>query len=117
MAEKLLRFYYLKNELPIVHMEIEDWFYQDDENLYMNKTPTTMYYSKVYKDERVNEIGYKREPNAFEKFYNAGGFFTEEELYNLDFARLYDEEFVLREKPSEDDLVLSVEEVKARISD
>lgn len=115
MAEKLLRFYYLRKELPVVHMEIEDWFYQEDERIYNNHTPTTVYYSKVYKDETVNEIGYKREPDAFEKFYNAGGFFTEEELYNLDFARLYDEEFVLREKPSQDDLVLSVEEVKARI--
>ena len=115
MAEKLLRFYYLKNELPTIHMEMDEWFYQEDDRMYNNQSPTTVYYAKVYKDERVNDIGYKRAPDAFEKFYNAGGFFTEEELYNLDFARLYDEEFVLRENPSENDLILPVEEVKARI--
>lgn len=115
IAEKLLRFYYLRKELPILHMEIEDWFYQEDGRIYNNQSPTTIYYARVYKDDSVNDIGYKREPDAFEKFYNAGGFFTEEELYNLNFTRLYDEKFVLKEKPSEGDLILSVEEVKAKI--
>ena len=70
------------------------------------------YFRNAWEDLVKNVIG---SSDAFEKFYNAGGFFTEEELYNLNFTRLYDEKFVLKEKPSECDLILSVEEVKAKI--
>lgn len=110
-AEKLLRFYYLRNETPILPMHLNDWFLCSKDIICVKNTQMTWYYMNIYKNSEVNEIGYCREENALEKFYSLGGFFTEKELENIEFFHLYDENFVLKKVDEADGKLLTPEEV------
>ena len=100
--EKVFRFYYLKKEVPYLPGYIN---YRD---IYRFKKPTgefcfidrynnflQAYYANIYKDDNVYNLLYCVSDKAFEKFYENGGAFTEEELKNIKFSRLFDENFVL----------------------
>ena len=103
--EKVFRFYYLKKEVPYLPGYIN---YRD---IYRFKKPTgefcfidrynnflQAYYANIYKDDNVYNLLYCVSDKAFEKFYENGGAFTEEELKSIKFSRLFDENFVLNKE-------------------
>ena len=110
MMEKILRFYYLKKERPILPKEIlsgNDFGSWDHENVgeydRENKINSS-YYPRIYKDNISAELGYSLEDNAFEKFYKAGGTFSADELENIKFSRLFSEDFVLNKNYSDNEI-------------
>ena len=123
IADKMLRFYYLKNETPILyrynnggtgcHSNLYNMTDPDiagnevDYVEYPDKTICTHkhayipnYYIAVYGQipEELIESGIYYSYDAFEKFYENGGSFTQEELKKLPFSRLRDDNFVLGNK-------------------
>lgn len=103
--EKIFRFYYLKNEVPYLPG------YINDRDIYRFKKPIgefcfidnynnflQAYYSNIYKDTNVYNLLYCVSDKAIEKFYENGGTFTKEELKNIKFSRLFDENFVLNKE-------------------
>ena len=103
--EKIFRFYYLKNEVPYLPG------YITDRDIYRFKKPKgefcfideynnflEAYYTNIYKDTNVYNMLYCVSDKAIEKFYENGGTFTEEELKNIKFSRLFDENFVLNKE-------------------
>ena len=103
--EKIFRFYYLKNEVPYLPGYIKD------RDIYRFKKPKgefcfideynnflEAYYTNIYKDTNVYNMLYCVSDKAIEKFYENGGTFTEEELKNIKFSRLFDENFVLNKE-------------------
>lgn len=110
MMEKILRFYYLKKERPILPKDIilsEDFGSWDHKNVgeYDRKNKiNSSYYPRIYKDNISAELGYSLEDNAFEKFYKAGGTFSADELENIKFSRLFSEDFVLNKQYSDNEI-------------
>ncbi len=107
ISEKMLRFYYLNNMLPIIPYEfgsrnnpdgLLNAFELDEDKespkIYKNNN-LTLYYSRVYKYNEAEEIGFQLSSKALEKFTLTGGKFSDEELKNIKFSRLYDENFIL----------------------
>ena len=102
--EKILRFYYLKDMIPYIPTYMRSIPNQgyafsyvnihDNPNCYNDQT-TISYFPRIYKDTKSKQLGYCYCDNAIEKFYDAGGVFTEEELNNIEFQRLLDKDFVL----------------------
>lgn len=103
--EKIFRFYYLKNEVPYLPGYIKD------RDIYRFKKPKgefcfideynnflEAYYTNIYKDTNVYNMLYCVSDKAIEKFYENGGTFTKEELKNIKFSRLFDENFVLNKE-------------------
>lgn len=124
VADKMLRFYYLKNETPILyqyepaHKSSDCCIYNYEYirrnidkiesfkkgNMICTKdNPYVLdYFTKTYKEDRekVKELGICFSPDAFERFYEKGGTFSEEEFKNITFTKLKNDSFVL-EKQSE----------------
>jgi hypothetical protein len=105
IQEKIFRYYNLINKTP----------YLDSTNIINNSekfiiwSPSTglecealtnpiifYYYIQVYNEEPYNEICFS--DNAIEMFYQNGGYFTKEEIENVKFNSLLDNNFVLRAK-------------------
>ena len=103
IGDKMLRFYYLRNEIPILP-DIQ-YNYNPTPSLYNyelpeNRCTTTNkyildYYTIVYKNKKAANIGYCVSKNAFEIFYEKGGSFTKSELENIKFSNLLDDHFIL----------------------
>ncbi len=112
IAEKILRFYYLKNEVPYLPVQLnktdqepgvcsayiwsnrfeeyEDSPCKSSSGLILSE----MYYPRIYKDNKPIDMGYCFSNNALEKFYNDGGVFGEKELKRLKFSNLFNEEYI-----------------------
>ncbi len=108
IAEKMLRFYYLKDEVPVlpiqlIHDETEEnssylpffMFGGYSENCSNSSFMANIYYPLIYKDNKSIKQGYCFSRNAYEKFYAKGGIITDEELENINFSRLLNNNFVL----------------------
>lgn len=95
--EKILRFYYLKNQKPILakENETEETRISNGETCTNTNLYTTIYYPMIYKDYKSLETGYCLQDNAMELFLNNGGNFSDEELGSLKFTKLFDDNFVL----------------------
>ncbi len=107
VSEKMLRFYYLNNKIPVIPYEfgsqnnpdglLNPFELEKDEEsskIYKNNN-LTLYYSRIYKYKEAEEIGFQLSSKAFERFYEAGGNFSDKELEYIKFSRLYDEDFIL----------------------
>ena len=99
MCEKILRFYYLRNEVPILpYNEAKMYNITNEENetnCYKYHNLTTSYYPRIYKDTISVKLGYCVSENAEEQFYDKGGKFSDKELSELKFYKLFDDNFVL----------------------
>ena len=118
IAEKMLRFYYLKNETPYLYK----YKFGDDFGLHnfyrtkfnnnidnMNKDITCnngnkhiiYYFVKIYNEpeDKLKKLGVCYSDDAIDKFYANGGSFTKKELDNIYFERLKNDDFIL-EKPN-----------------
>lgn len=105
MFEKMARFYYLKNQIPQLPIEVYEkydgtFFFMEDKN-YENSKKTlfaTSYYPYIYKDNISEQLGFTVSENALEQFESLGGIFTEYELKHICFQCLLDDDFVLNKK-------------------
>lgn len=102
ISEKMLRFYVLQNQTAILDEKIindccNTWIIFDEEKNYANNRIISSYYPQIYR-QNIKNLGFKLEKNALEKFYEKGGTFTQEELKNLNFEHLKDNDFVLNKK-------------------
>ncbi len=119
ITEKMLRFYYLKKQIPIIQYKIDfyEYMFQDYDlekpEIQLENRLSRMYYPQIYKDKTSIEKGYNLSFNAIEEFYENGGVFTEEELQNIKFSNLFNEDFVLNTKGKK----LTVAEIKERIKE
>ncbi len=105
-TEKIFRFYYLKNELPYlpIYLHVRDIYRfelpKNEECLLSEKNSFfSAYYPNIYKDNNIANISvYCVGPDAIEKFEQNGGAFSKEELADIKFSRLFDDNFVLNKK-------------------
>lgn len=123
ISEKITRYYYLNEKPVILSVELAD-----ENTHYLDKideTTNTVYeinqlthavYYNIYKTIPDVSPYICVKDNAIDELYNNGGYVTKEELNNLDFNRLYDENYVLKsfednhsEKYSPDELKELVE--------
>ena len=104
--EKILRFYYLQNLTPYIPSYLRNIPNQsfafanvklNDENPECYRDILVIsYYPRIYNDYSTSrQKGYCFCDDAMKKYYDLGGTFTEEELNNIQFKRLFDEKFVL----------------------
>ena len=110
MTEKILRFYYLKNQQPIIPLypvipefvsaDYSKQYCSDGRcetvKCYENHSFSSSYYYRVYMDENALKYGFCTSNNALKYYENNGGTFYEFELENPKFSRLFDEKFVLK---------------------
>lgn len=122
IAEKILRFNYLQNKVPEIPTEVckihpyfIDYDFDNTDVLTENKL-SYVYYARLYKYEKAKEIGYKYSDDALKKFYDAGGAFSKEELKNIKFSRLSDEDFVLNKQQPKPADELSYKQMQKKLS-
>ena len=110
ICEKMIRFYSLQDKIPVLPAEyIKDILGVDREgnvslfqaeltdkktNLYKENMYFNVYYSKIYNQQNIPQSYYVTD-SAMDKFESEGGSFTEEELNELKFSNLFNENFVL----------------------
>lgn len=109
IAEKILRYEYLLNETPYLPYSEElknmDLGYLRDGNentscKYYNNNDfledifINQYYPQIYKDFESIKKGYCVSEDAYEKYIEKGGKFSEEELKDIKFQRLLNDDFV-----------------------
>ena len=113
ISEKMLRFYCLKDEIAILPKKLfmslryEVWTFeatQKENDYYINSVITDSYYKRIYHDTTHKYIGFVLRDDAVEQFYKNGGSFSKEELENVQFSRLFDENFVLNKNYSAEEM-------------
>lgn len=98
ISEKIIRFYNIKNQtayIPSINLEFTIFifgFFDKNKCTYVSEYKN-YYYDSVYKTDASFRM-ICRVDNGIQKFYEAGGIFTPEELNNIRFERLYNEDFV-----------------------
>lgn len=100
--DKTARFYYLQDKIPLLPSDGRYFFFglQSDNvqksDLYMNDDRYSLdYYPLTYFDNTSVTKGIYVIENAFELNSETGVFFSEDELKNIKFSRLYNSDFVL----------------------
>ena len=104
--EKMYRYFNLKNEMPYVD---NTYLNATDENFVLWKRASentgnictessdsfglNHYYFYVYNEQPNENPCFSND--AIDKFYQNGGYFTSEELHNLNFTKLFDNNFVI----------------------
>ncbi len=106
IQEKIYRYYLINNIVPKldslnIAVNNEDYLLwmpdtYDDSCNNIPKEALQRYYYFVYNVKAENNICFSK--SAIEQFYNSGGYFTDEELSNIVFNRLYDDNYVLNSK-------------------
>ncbi len=108
IAEKVLRFNYLKNQIPNLPIETcmsHKYFIDTDFSnmgIHTDNKLSLVYYKNIYKDNKAVDMGYKYSKDGLKKFYNDGGVFYEYELKDIKFSRLLKDDFVLNRNVSEE---------------
>lgn len=108
IAEKVLRYNYLKNQIPWLPIETctsHKYFIDTDFSnmgIHLDNKLLLVYYKDIYKDNKAVDIGYKYSKDGLKKFYNDGGIFYEYELKDIKFSRLLNDDFVLNRNVSEE---------------
>ena len=111
VSEKIAKFYLLRNEKPIIYHKEDTWFLCNSEIECMsgdNLDSFGAYFFKIHNLEQIKEFGYCRQENSIENFYNLGGVFTKQELENLKFKNLLNNEFIFENKFDD---IMTVEEI------
>lgn len=114
IAEKLARFYLLRNQTPILPSfkgKFNEWnmlpfntdFYKIKNKDYEKQCFTDgvfmkIYYKTVYPDTQEYQEKYCIAQNAEEIFKKNGGILTDEELEELNFGKLKNDDFILQNK-------------------
>lgn len=103
--EKIFRFYHLQGKIPylpgyIVTRDIYKFELPREEVCKMDKYNNFLrsYYPNIYNDSSTYYMLYCVSDKAYERFYSLGGTFTQDELSDIKFSRLFDENFVLNKK-------------------
>lgn len=104
--EKIMRYYYLHGEIPIINANYfsevgqngEKYDYNSLENNRLHRGLFLKSMDMIYKNNDATTLGVILDDNALEKFYEKGGTFSEKELEELKFERLKDDDFVLNKK-------------------
>ena len=133
ICEKIMRFYYLRNEIPNLPVQFNKTDDMPDATssafIWLNKFEdykqnpckyntnetelvlTSSYYSKIYKDNRANTLGYCFSEDALEKFYKDGGTFTKKELEHIRFSKLFKKDFIYK---NTNDKIITPEQILAK---
>ena len=93
ICDKINHFYYLKNEIPVLPQERKLLFPNLEKCLYILAE-----YNKTVYNEKIEDVSnYKVifDDDAINKFNENGGIFSDEELVNMDFSQLWNDEFIL----------------------
>ena len=96
--QKIIRFYTLKKQVPKIPKEIIEYSFPELNEGIEQKEKEIYSDYLIYKDENILKYGYEITDGTLDDFYNDGGSFSDEELKDLKFSRLFDKEFVLNEK-------------------
>lgn len=110
IMEKIMRFYLLQNKRPILPKDIMSsydfgsWNNENPEEFNTRNVINSSYYPRIYKNDISAKLGYEYENDAIKKFYENGGNFSREELENIEFSRLFNEDFVLNKQFSPKEL-------------
>ena len=111
IEEKMLRFYLLKGETPILPrhplsagMTYEPFFLYENKICVNNHFMITRYYPIIYRDTKYIDKQLCFYEDAYEQFYKRGGRIYKFELENIKFSRLFDEDFVLNKNVEKNDL-------------
>ncbi len=111
VSEKILRFYYLKNQVPYLPAQFNDNANNNSASLYLwnerfedfKTNPckvhsdikfTDSYYVRIYKTDIPLKLGYCFSDDALDKYYSNGGVFSKNELKKLKFSNLLNEKFI-----------------------
>lgn len=79
--QKIAQFYYLRDETP----EIPPIYENDVNNsMWLNKM------ASIYKNPKILDLKYTISDDALEKYYEKGGTFSEKELEELKFSKIYE---------------------------
>ena len=106
IVEKMLRFYLLKDEQPIIYSTNDQLFAFNKNQLCMyEQNNLSEYYSGIYKDYKLFKTGYCRSNNAIEDFYQNGGSFGIDELNNINFKNLANDNFVLNQNQEQKEIL------------
>ncbi len=105
MAEKILRFYFLQGKVPTIptYMVNPDkyyfnvWVYNDFEKKCYKDSRLLTNYALIYKQD-IKNLEFCIGDNALMDFYNDGGKFSSDEMSDIMFSRLFDENFVLNKE-------------------
>lgn len=120
MVEKILRFYYIKNKRPILPQkailshDCDPWRFLGEgnyNNYFIGNIMTSSYYPRIYKDKKSIDMGYELSDDAVKIFYKLGGTFSKEELENIKFSRLLNDDFVLNKDFSQTEIKNIIEQV------
>lgn len=117
VREKIVRFYFIKNETAIILPELLDgWDNKlNDDNCIYEDISITNNYERVYKKfPNISPYVCIRD-NAIEQFYAKGGYITKEEVKALDFNRLFDETYILKRKENEKNEIYTPKELNELI--
>lgn len=104
--EKIMRYYYLHGETPIIKANYfpeigqngEKYNFYTLENNLLHQGLFLTVMDLIYKNNDATTLGVILDDNALEKFYEKGGTFSEKELEELKFEKLKDDNFVLNKK-------------------
>ena len=127
--EKMYRYFKLNNQIPYLikinpNRSGQTWLpfpfleiLSDDANLFHKNivcnsgvTKTSIYLEKLYKDEKSTSVKFCFTDDALDKFFELGGSITKDEILNLNFYNLQDDNYVLNSKISKTNR-LSKEEI------
>ena len=73
-----------------------DFICTDNENCGSYGALNSKYYPLIYKDNKTKTLEYCFNENAIDEFYKAGGCITEEEIKDIKFSRLKDDDFIFK---------------------
>lgn len=111
IAEKIFRFYYLQNKIPVLPIELNNWqnplpdyslWYRDckitQENCCEESIFNLNYYPRVYEHENAKTVKYCFSKTGWDDYFKQGGKLGTRELKNIRFGNLYDKDFVKGKK-------------------
>ena len=101
ILEKMIRFYYLRNEQ----------IYIPENRNFFSIHGWGRYFKYIYGEYMGSDGRYVNSPDAISRFYQKGGMFTVQELQELKFQNLLNNDFVLNKKVSESDILLEFDKI------
>lgn len=122
ISEKIMRFYALHGEIPVLpdlYIFEQTAYYEKnypESNYITDCLISIAYYPQIYNDDRFIKEGYYTSEKALDKFYQKGGAFYENELRNPIFQNLKNDNFVLNKEFDVNDEVVPISDIKARFA-
>lgn len=112
ILHKISRFYYLQNKTAELPSSIINKYYGTyiNENYHNYIISNSM--ALTYKNPDILKLRYIITDDAIEKYYENGGKFTKYELENINFSRLYDDNYILDNEYSVEDINKRIKNIK-----